>query len=121
MLKILFHRIATLVSFFNLFGDSRDEAVRLLDKFTRTGTAMRELREELHQQLSNLYIDQVGDSGLYRITDAIVNAFYLNSVQVLLPGTGVSVENQAVNSDSPLTDSMNSNQQERTVGAAMNT
>ena len=82
---------------------------------------MRELREELHQQLSNLYIDQVGDSGLYRITDAIVNAFYLNSIQVLLPGTGVRVENQAVNSDSPLTDSINSNQQERTVGAAMNT
>ena len=82
---------------------------------------MRELREELHQQLSNLYIDQVGDSGLYRITDAIVNAFYLNSIQVLLPGTGVRVENQAVNSDSPLTDSINLNQQERTVGAALNT
>ena len=40
---------------------------------------------------------------------------------MLLPGTGVRVENQAVHSDSPLTDSMNSNQQEHTVGAAMNT
>ena len=121
VLKILFHRIATLVSFFNLFGDSRDEAVRLLDEFTRTGTAMPELREELFQQLSTLYIDQVGDSGSYRIVDALINASYLNIVQVLLPRTGVRVENQAVNSDSPLTDSMNSNQQQRTVGVAVNT
>ena len=82
---------------------------------------MRELREELYQQLLNLYIDQVGDSGSFCIIDAIANASYLNSIQVLLPGTGVRVENQAVNSDSPLTDSINSNQQERTVGAAMNT
>ena len=121
VLKILFHRIATLVSSFNLFGDSRDEAVRLLDEYTRAEATMPELREELHHQLSTLYNDQVGDSRWHRITDALINAFYLNSVQVLLPGTGVRVENQAINSDSPLTDSMNSNQQEHTVGAAMNT
>ena len=82
---------------------------------------MPKLHEELHHQLLTLYNDQVGDSRWHRITDAIVKASYLNSVQVLLPGTGVRVENQAVNSDSPLTDSMNSNQQEHTVGAAMNT
>ena len=119
--KTLLRQIATLVSFFNLFSDSRDEAVRLLDEYTRAATIMPERCEELYHQLSTLYNDHVGDSRWHRITDAIVKASYLNSVQVLLPGTGVRVENQAVNSDSPLTDSMSSNQQEHTVGAAINT
>ena len=82
---------------------------------------MPKLCEELYHQLLTLYNGHVGDSRWHRIADAIAKAFYLNSVQVLLPGTGVCVENQAVHSDSPLTDSMNSNQQEHTVGAAMNT
>ena len=54
-------------------------------------------------------------------SDATVKANNLYSVEgLLLPGDGVCSETQAVIVDSPLSGSMNSNQQERIVGATMN-
>jgi hypothetical protein len=109
-----------LLSFYDLFGDARNEAARLLNEYTRAETAASQLRPVVHQQLFALYQEHVGDSRWDRISDAIVKAYYLNSVQDMLPGTSVHGENQATHSDSPLTDSMNSNQQEHGSGTRTN-
>jgi hypothetical protein len=110
---------ASLDSFFNLFGDSRDEARRILDEYTRA-TSQPLLRAERFQQLQDLYTAAVpvNDFHLVQLVNAIVDASHLHCANVLLPGIRVLDGNQTANSDSSLTASAgtNSNQQESTFG-----
>jgi hypothetical protein len=111
---------AYLDSFFNLFGNSRDEARRILDELTRTPFSQSLLRTERFQQLQDLYEASVpvNDFRLALVVDAASAASHLHGANVLLPGIRVLGGNQTANSDSSLTASAgtNSNQQESTFG-----
>jgi hypothetical protein len=92
-----------------------------LNEFTRTDQrATPEVRSELYEQLSALYNMHVGDSRWDRFSDAMVDASILHCVQVLLPGTSIPGESQVAHGSSPLTDSINSNQQESNSGTILN-
>ena len=111
---------AFLDSFFNLFGDSRDEARRILDEYARTPFSESLLRAQRIQELQVLYKASVlvGDFRSALLDDATSAAFYLHAANVLLPGIRVLGGNQTANSSLTASASTtgNSNQQESTFG-----
>ena len=109
--------------FFNLYGDSRGEAQRILVEYCATPFQVLRGAElaELYQQLNDLYMATVPVPGeplrLDLALDAILSAKYLHGANFLLLGTEVIDGNPTIHSDSPMTTSINSNQQESTSGA----
>ena len=111
---------ASLNLFFNLYGDSRGEARRILVEYCVT--PFQVLRgAELYQQLNDLYMATVVpvEAMHFKLVfvDAFRSALYLLDANILLPGTEVIGGNPTMHSDSPMTTSINSNQQESTSGA----
>jgi hypothetical protein len=107
-------------TFFDRFGESRNEAVRLVHECARIDETMS---EEFCNQLLALYMGHVEDSRWDQckpVHKAIKNAIALHVFNVVLPGTDVPLENQVANDNSPLTNSTNSNQQASNLGALMN-
>ena len=112
---------ASLTLFFNLYGDSRGEARRILVEYSATPFQMVLRGPELYQQLNDLYMSTCPvpvEAMHFKLVfvDAFRAALYLLGANILLPGTEVIGGNPTMRSDSPMTTSINSNQQESTSG-----